>query len=170
MVKCLPNCIRTEKVFKPTFSAGYFYRCPAFFIMLSAIQIINFFKTKDTITPEKIKVYRVLHLLTNEHYNIAVLSAVAQKDIQLFILNDEKDIRIEQSAIVHQPPMYNKPEGLKKMEEETNTTGTMVWQPCRISYSPFYPFWKIKAGNEIVFFDTNNKKYSKEDISDAMHG
>ncbi len=44
---------------------------------------------------------------------------------------------------------------------------TLVWQPCRESYSPHLPFWQITAGGQTVFVRADGEVYSYLTITGA---
>lgn len=43
--------------------------------------------------------------------------------------------------------------------ENTGGKIQLAWKPCRISYSPVYPFWKVEVNNKIFYVDTKNNVY-----------
>ena len=44
---------------------------------------------------------------------------------------------------------------------------TLVWQPCRESYSPHLPFWQITAGGQSVFVRADGQVYSQLTVTGA---
>ncbi|MBC7873949.1 MAG: hypothetical protein H7Y01_08135 [Ferruginibacter sp.] len=138
--------------------------------MLSLSQIKEYLQKTGVEFSDPIAVYRVLHLLKNEYYNIVVIQDMELKSTRLYIINDTEPVATEQSANVRVAPFYQKPEVVIEMEKESGNKGLLVWRPCLLSYSPFYPFWQINEGQLVFFANSDNKIFNADEISGFMHG
>jgi hypothetical protein len=36
----------------------------------------------------------------------------------------------------------------------------LIWKPGRLSRSPLYPIWEVRAGRDVCYVDQQGKKYS----------
>src|SRR5262245_16775625 len=64
----------------------------------------------------------------------------------------EYDHKVGEFAEVLYPLDFSKPIAVSNAQ---NLGGAvqLVWKPCKISYSPFYPFWKVDLGNKSFYVD-----------------
>jgi hypothetical protein len=139
--------------------------------MISNKEITDFFKEKDIHLSGNISVLPVFNLQTEKYYFIVWSSDNLEKETKLFLIDKTSgSLQVLQSAAVRLVPSYSKPSTLDALEKKTGTTGIAVWKPCRLSYSPFYPFWKIVEDNKVLFIDANNKLYSENEISKETPG
>lgn len=37
----------------------------------------------------------------------------------------------------------------------------LVWQPCRASLSPFYPFWRVTSAGKTVYIDQQSRRWEQ---------
>jgi hypothetical protein len=44
-----------------------------------------------------------------------------------------------------------------------SASAELVWKPGRVSRSPLYPVWEVRAGREVCYIDQQGKKYSAID-------
>ena len=44
-----------------------------------------------------------------------------------------------------------------------SASAELVWRPGRVSRSPLYPVWEVRAGREVCYIDQQGKKYSAID-------
>ena len=139
--------------------------------MISKNELADFFKGKGIHLPGNISVLPVFNLQTEKYYFIVWSEENPEKETKLFLIDKIDDsLRLLQSAAVRQVPSYSKPSTLVTLEEKTGTKGIAVWKPCRLSFSPFYPFWKIVEDNKVLFIDANNKLHSEDEISKETSG
>ena len=139
--------------------------------MISNKEIADFFKEKDIHLSGNISVLPVYNLQTEKYYSIVWSGENLEKEKKLFLIDKtDESLQLLQSAAVRIMPSYSKPSTLVALEKKTGTKGTAVWKPCRLSYSPFYPFWKIVEDNKVLFIDANNKLYSENEISKESPG
>ena len=139
--------------------------------MISNKEITDFFREKDINLSGNISVLPVFNLQTEKYYFIVWSGENLEKETKLFLIDKtDESLQLLQSAAVRQIPSYSKPSILIALEKKTGTTGMAVWKPCRLSYSPFYPFWKIIEDNKVLFIGANNKLYSDNEISKESPG
>jgi len=139
--------------------------------MISKKEISDFLGGKDVPLADDIFVLPVLNLQTEKYYFIVLSPGDPKEATRLFLIDKTGgSLQLLQSATVRQMPSYSKPSTLITLEKKTATKGIAVWKPCRLSYSPFYPFWQIVEDNKVFFVDASNKVYSESEISKEAHG
>jgi hypothetical protein len=91
---------------------------------------------------------------TSDFYYLVILKADSGP-VKGFILGP--DLSIRQSAGMDQVPDLSKPPRVAELEKNTGTQVRLIWMPCEISFSPFYPFWEVRSDEKKVYVDLDNR-------------
>ena len=92
----------------------------------------------------------------SDFYYLVILKADTGP-LKGFILGP--DFLIRQSAGMDKAPDLSKPARVSELEKNTGTKARLVWMPCEISFSPFYPFWEVDSGEKKVYVDLDNRLF-----------
>ncbi len=93
---------------------------------------------------------------TSDFYYLVILKADTGP-LKGFILGP--DLLIRQSAAMGKAPDLSKPPRVFELEKNTGAKARLVWMPCEISLSPFYPFWEVSSGEKKVYVDFDNRLF-----------
>ncbi len=118
-------------------------------------------------TANAFSAYRILRIDSNVYYYLASFSDERNKRTKVVIVNS--NFEVTQFADVHQLLTLEKPEAVTAAERG-GAIVELIWKPCKISYSPFYPFWRVSAGDEIYYVNLNGKHFSETDLDKKRPG
>jgi hypothetical protein len=121
----------------------------------------------DMTTTEDFSSHKILRIDLNGHYYLISFFDKKNGTIKVAIINS--NFEVSQFADVHQPLILKKPETVIAAESD-GALIELVWRPCKISYSPFYPFWRVSAKDEIYYVDRGGKIYSATDLDKKRPG
>jgi hypothetical protein len=111
--------------------------------------------------------HKILRIDLNGHYYLISFFDKRSRMIKVVIVNS--NFEVSQFADVQRSLMLEKPETVAAAESG-GAIAELVWRPCKISYSPFYPFWQVSVRDEIYYVDFNGKIYSPTDLDKRRPG
>ena len=90
--------------------------------------------------------YRVETPGSTDYYYLVFFTPVGGA-LRGFILG--ADFSVRQSAVMDSAPDLSRPSSATRL----------VWKPCRVSYSPFYPFWEVGAPEGMRYVDLKGRVF-----------
>jgi len=109
-------------------------------------------------TFDDLSIHKVLKLDSNQYYYLLSFTDKARRVKRALIMNDGS-FEVAQSAEVTDTPTITTPAIIRGLESSGEARVQLVWQPSRISFSPYYPFWRVQSDAGIFFVDMNNRTY-----------
>ena len=109
-------------------------------------------------TFDDLSIHKVLKLDSNQYYYLLSFTDKVRRIKKVLIMNDGS-LEVTQSAEVRDAPIITTPAIVRDLGSSIEAQTQLVWQPSRISFSPYYPFWRVQSGTETFYVDMNNRVY-----------
>jgi len=117
--------------------------------------------------PEAFTYRKVLRIDSDEYYYLTSFYGEGNRTAKVVIVNS--NFKVTHFADVRQPLILEKPEAVTAAEAH-GAIGELVWKPCKISSSPFYPFWRVSLSDETYYANVDGKIYSETDLDKRRPG
>jgi len=118
------------------------------------------------VVPKEISIFKVLKLDSGQFYYLISFVNTSTGKIHVVNLN-ESNLAISSYAEVDNPLIIIKPQKVADAEKAGGTVVELVWTPCAISFSSFYPFWRVQSREKVFYVDMDNNAYDAIPGDDA---
>jgi hypothetical protein len=113
----------------------------------------------EDVVPTQLTVSKVRKLASGgSYYLVSFRDAGSGRHMAATI--GEQDLKVAQSAETDGKIEVAEPEKIKQLSKNGNTKIELVWQPSRLSFSPFYPFWKVHLPGASFYVDQQGNEFN----------
>jgi hypothetical protein len=107
--------------------------------------------------PAALTVHRVQKMEAGRDYYLVAFQDAHTKKYMAVTL-DAQSLKVGQSAETKHPLTVIEPMAVRELQQAENVEVALVWGPSKLSFSPFYPFWKVKKEGKTFFIDKNGNE------------
>jgi hypothetical protein len=112
---------------------------------------------------DPVEIFKVSRLDKDQFYYLVYF---IDRDLKInhIVIMDGITLSVNQKAETIFSPANTGSPNITKPQGFENAEITLVWKPCAISRSPFYPFWKVEKRDEVFYVDKDNRIHTSPDF------